>query len=204
VDIGCGDGYWVTNLPSGIQGIGVDVSDAAFPAQRSGDAGPRFICADARNIPLDAGIADVVFLLDVIEHVREDRLLLQEVRRVLAPNGRLILSTPNASSFGHRNKAADWFAYRDATHCNLQGYEYWARLLTASGFRCLRMGSDFPWDPPYRIRVPIKAQWFIAGVVGILTRFMIGFLPWRQGENVLAIAQANPLGHDSHRPDDLL
>lgn len=191
VDIGCGDGYWIMGMPREIQRIGVDVSDAAFPPDRGGASGPRFIRADARAIPLDDGLADVVFLLDVIEHVRDDRSLLREVRRVLTPNGRLVLSTPNASSFGHRNKGADWFGHRDATHCNLQSYEYWARLLASSGFQCLRMGSDFPWDAPYRICVPHKVQWFVVGIAGILVRFTIGFLPWRQGENVLAIAQRN-------------
>lgn len=191
VDVGCGDGFYLTDLPGNVRGIGFDVSDAGFPQNRNDNMSPSFIQCDARNLPLTDGVADVVLLLDVIEHIREDRVLLQEMKRVLAPNGRIILSTPNTDSYGLRNKKGAWFAYRDATHCNLHGYEYWSELLKDSGFICMRMGSDFLWDHPYHFPVNKKVQLLIAGSISILTRSAIGFLPWKRGENVFAVAKAD-------------
>jgi SAM-dependent methyltransferase len=46
------------------------------------------------RLPLEDGSADVVCLLDVIEHVADPVPALQEAARVLAPGGRLIVNVP--------------------------------------------------------------------------------------------------------------
>lgn len=42
----------------------------------------------------EAGSFDAVFLMEVLEHVHDPALALAEIRRVLAPGGLLVLSTP--------------------------------------------------------------------------------------------------------------
>ena len=50
-------------------------------------------------LPFDGGQFDLVMLTEVIEHVdAHPQLLLAEISRVLAPGGRLFLTTPNAAS----------------------------------------------------------------------------------------------------------
>lgn len=54
--------------------------------------------ADARKIPLDDGIADLVCLVDVVEHLTPDELdrALSEAHRLLRPGGRVVAHTmPN-------------------------------------------------------------------------------------------------------------
>lgn len=46
-------------------------------------------------LPFSDATFDCVISFQVIEHIREDRRFVQEIRRVLKPGGRLILSTPN-------------------------------------------------------------------------------------------------------------
>lgn len=46
---------------------------------------------------------DAVFLLDVIEHVADDRSVLRQVRRSLRPNGLLFLTAPALSAFWSHN-----------------------------------------------------------------------------------------------------
>ena len=51
-------------------------------------------------LPLDEDSCDVVTLVELIEHLEDDACaaLLGEARRVLAPGGRLLVSTPNYGS----------------------------------------------------------------------------------------------------------
>lgn len=52
---------------------------------------------------LPSGYFDFVISFQVIEHIKNDRLFLQEVKRVLKPQGRLILTTPNGPMSLTRN-----------------------------------------------------------------------------------------------------
>jgi SAM-dependent methyltransferase len=54
--------------------------------------------ADARSVPLDDGVADLVCLVDVVEHLTPEELdlALREAHRILRPGGRLVAHTmPN-------------------------------------------------------------------------------------------------------------
>ncbi|MFT4095422.1 MAG: class I SAM-dependent methyltransferase [Niabella sp.] len=59
------------------------------------------------NIPPFSGIADDAFdfviTFQVIEHIKNDRLFVKEIHRVLKPGGRLIVTTPNKKMSLTRN-----------------------------------------------------------------------------------------------------
>jgi len=58
----------------------------------------QMLAADARALPLEDNCADVVTMLDVIEHLTETEqaAALNEVHRILRPGGRLLIHTmPN-------------------------------------------------------------------------------------------------------------
>ncbi|MFQ6037799.1 MAG: class I SAM-dependent methyltransferase [Candidatus Aminicenantales bacterium] len=50
-------------------------------------------------LPFKSGAFDLVVSLDYLEHLDEDEQCLQEIHRVLKPNGRLILATPRTGTF---------------------------------------------------------------------------------------------------------
>jgi SAM-dependent methyltransferase len=54
---------------------------------------PDVICS-ALGLPFDAEVFDTVVSTEVLEHVPEPLLALREMRRVLKPAGRLVLSAP--------------------------------------------------------------------------------------------------------------
>ena len=62
------------------------IADPALPAQ------PGLACADAMALPFRPGVFDVVLLIHVIHLVDDHLETLAEVRRVLRPNGRVIIS----------------------------------------------------------------------------------------------------------------
>ena len=57
--------------------------------------------------PLEGGTQDVVIMTEVYEHLRDYPVQsLHEVRRILAPGGRLYFTTPNAAYIMNRVRAA--------------------------------------------------------------------------------------------------
>jgi SAM-dependent methyltransferase len=97
LDLGCGAGDLTADLATAApQIIGADVAEAALARARRRH--PRL---DLRLVPIDGplpfedGAFDVVWSSEVIEHVADTARWLSEVRRVLAPQGRLLLTTPD-------------------------------------------------------------------------------------------------------------
>jgi 2-polyprenyl-3-methyl-5-hydroxy-6-metoxy-1,4-benzoquinol methylase len=59
---------------------------------------------------------NLVFCLDVIEHVENPVKLLKNICYLLKPNGHLIISTPNINSLSHKVMKRNWYGYKDPTH----------------------------------------------------------------------------------------
>ncbi len=97
LDIGCGAGDFTALLSeAGAEAIGVDVARSAL--RRAGSRHPGL---DFRLAPIDGPLPfadnafDLVWAGEVIEHVADTAQWLSEVRRVLVPGGRLLLTTQN-------------------------------------------------------------------------------------------------------------
>ena len=60
-------------------------------------AGLPLVCANGEALPFAAGCFDVVIALWVLEHLPQPQRVLQSLRRLLAPGGRLLFLTPNAN-----------------------------------------------------------------------------------------------------------
>lgn len=78
---------------------------------------------------------DAVVASHVIEHVPEPKAFLRECARVLRPGGRLILTTPNSRSLGHRLFASNWRGLEPPRHLALFGPKALKRLADEAGFR---------------------------------------------------------------------
>jgi SAM-dependent methyltransferase/uncharacterized protein YbaR (Trm112 family) len=102
VDLGCNWGRWcMAAAQEGFSVIGIDPQIGAVLAARrvAEQLGVKahFICADARHLPLRAGVADVVFSYSVIQHLsREDvAKVIETSERVMKPGARLFVQMPN-------------------------------------------------------------------------------------------------------------
>jgi 2-polyprenyl-3-methyl-5-hydroxy-6-metoxy-1,4-benzoquinol methylase len=101
LNIGCGLGFG-THILAGISKriIGVDLDPEAIDAAKlvfSSEPADFMVC-DALNLPFFEEF-DAVVAFEVIEHIPPDKFL-REVDKVLKPNGRLFISTPQ-NSLGH-------------------------------------------------------------------------------------------------------
>jgi 2-polyprenyl-3-methyl-5-hydroxy-6-metoxy-1,4-benzoquinol methylase len=97
LDLGCGQGDLTAVLAEiGAHASGVDVAEAALARARRRHPQLSFDLAPIDGpLPLADGGFDVVWASEVIEHVADTARWLSEVRRVLAPAGRLLVTTPN-------------------------------------------------------------------------------------------------------------
>ena len=73
--------------------IDMDPEHASAPVHR--DPLARFLVADATDLPFGDASFDVVTMLDVLEHIPDDRAAASEAWRVLEPGGHLLASSPN-------------------------------------------------------------------------------------------------------------
>ena len=98
LDAGCGAGYGSAELAGEADSVvGVDVADQAIAFATAHYQLPnlRFERASCTALPHAAGSFDLVAAFEVIEHLEDWPALLAEARRVLSPNGQLVVSTPN-------------------------------------------------------------------------------------------------------------
>jgi len=100
IDLGCGTGESTRRLRSkGLRAIGVDISLLFLRTSTDDAADPRdFVSADISRLPFRSASVDCVALHDVIEHIPDVERLLEESLRVLRPNGRVIIVSPNLLS----------------------------------------------------------------------------------------------------------
>jgi methionine biosynthesis protein MetW len=104
LDIGCGRGTLLRRLQSACPDCelyGIEISAAS--AAEAATFGIRVVAAGiADGLPFPDGSMDLVVMGEVIEHLFDPDAALDEVRRVLAPGGTLILTTPNLASWSNR------------------------------------------------------------------------------------------------------
>ena len=97
LDVGCGEGSFSAELHrAGARVVGVDV--AREPLERASRLHPgldlRLVDPDG-EWDLELSSFDAVWAGEVIEHVADTTTWLSQVRSLLRPGGRLILSTPD-------------------------------------------------------------------------------------------------------------
>ena len=92
LDIGCGDGVLLSLIGDHeLYGVALDQASLNYAATR---VKAKLVKAAAENLPFKANFFDLVIATEIIEHLAKPELMLQEIRRVLRPGGRVILTTP--------------------------------------------------------------------------------------------------------------
>jgi len=94
LDVGCGLGTYVERLrrfSNRVYGVDLEVARVIEAARRL----PNLSAARAEELPFPQERFDVVLLHEVIEHVEDDRGVVQEAYRVTKPQGRMVIFAPN-------------------------------------------------------------------------------------------------------------
>lgn len=163
LDLGCGDGYWSEKLKNlGYRTTSIDMKrkypneDADYPYKNA-------VFADANSVlPFPDRYFDIIWCSEVIEHIENYKLTIQEIQRVLKPGGLYIITTPNSFFWLHYFLWCFGF-----THKNWQnsGHKNFFSLKDAKG---LFPGANVYGYFPYMF---IKAE--IQHLIGFLSPTLI-------------------------------
>jgi len=97
LDLGCGDCYITNIISQKSDVIGTDISQKALKLGKSIYPNLKLLTGSAISIPLKRDSVDFVTTSKIIEHLTPEdaETMLKEIKRVLKPGGKLILSTSN-------------------------------------------------------------------------------------------------------------
>jgi ubiquinone/menaquinone biosynthesis C-methylase UbiE len=141
LDLGCGDGRFTAELAAaGATAVGVDVAEAALMRARDRYPGLAFRLTPIEGpLPFEDNSFELVWASEVIEHVADTGSWLSEVRRVLVPAGRLLLSTPSHGRLRVALGGIERFSEPLGDHLHLYTRRSLATLLEEFGFGDVRV-----------------------------------------------------------------
>lgn len=98
LDFGCGKGAFISEIlkinPK-LKITGADISNTAIKSLRKKINYLKFVLIkENRKLPFKKGEFDFITALDVIEHVYDTEEILKELRRILKPGGKILISVP--------------------------------------------------------------------------------------------------------------
>lgn len=99
VDLGCGTGILLHHLSARYEWVaGLDLSQemlAGYEPERSAPDGTvRLLCGDMTLLPIADQSVDIVYCRSALHHMDDEIAVLSEMRRILKPDGRLIVGEP--------------------------------------------------------------------------------------------------------------
>lgn len=135
LDVACGEGYGSALLAAAgaASVVGVDV-DADTVAHVAAHHPVDARLGDVAALPFDDGAFDLVVSFETIEHVQEPERALDELARVCAPEGLVVISTPVAGQYQVENEF----------HVREFGHEEFAGLLR-DRFPAVRLLFQHNW-----------------------------------------------------------
>ncbi len=163
LDIGCGTGLLMQELRQFGEVHGVDASERAIAYCKERGLSPSI--GSAERLPFPGASFDVIVMLDVLEHLKDDDTGAHEVHRILRKDGVAIITVP-AFRFlwGVTDRISNH--YRRYTRAEL------VRVLEASGLKVERATYFntllFPAIATFRLlvrffRIPVKSENTIGG-----------------------------------------
>ncbi len=136
LDLGCGDGAFIEALvQAGAEVVGADVAQSALERARARHPGVNFRLLEIDDpLPFRDCQFDVVWASEVIEHIGDTARWLSEVRRVLTPGGRLLLTTPSHGRLRLLLRGVEPFSEPLGDHLHLYTRASLQALLWGFGF----------------------------------------------------------------------
>lgn len=180
LDVGAGFGHFVKAASGDFEATGLELGPVAV-AWADAHLSVQLLEGSIYDPPagLD-GSFDAVTMWDVIEHVPDPLEALTSARRLLAPRGRLFLSTPDTGSLSARLLGRRWHYIDPIQHIALFNRQNLEELLGRAGFKVTAKRS-FGHLYPLTYVLSRLDYLYGGGPIGGLTRLASRVLrPWDQ------------------------
>jgi len=187
LDIASGPGTFVGTLPSDRSSLGVDIAEPQidYAQKHYGTEHHQFQLMEPGSLPFDDDSFQVVTLIELIEHLEmtEIEQLLGEVKRVLRPSGKIIMTTPNYRSGWPIlekivNRVAE-VSYEDQ-HITFFHRGRLRNLLTTCGFHNPK-ASTFQGLAPFTASISWKLGNWVQPIENFFLQPALGFLLLGEG-----------------------
>ena len=137
LDIGCGaGGLLLAARKNGWNAQGLDVAEQATEHVRK--LGFEVFHGELQQAKFPSQHFDVITAAEILEHLSEPRLLVQEVARVLRPGGLFWTTTPHARGLSARVLGLKWRCVWPPEHLQIFSVAGMKALLRDVGFRQIR------------------------------------------------------------------
>jgi SAM-dependent methyltransferase len=100
-ELGSGLGFNLEIFAGDSRVVGIEALSAAADSATSRGV-PTLVADLAGTVPLESGKYDLVLCVDVLEHLLDPTHCLEEARRILKPDGLLVVNVPNHFSLSGR------------------------------------------------------------------------------------------------------
>ncbi|MBL4865459.1 MAG: class I SAM-dependent methyltransferase [Pseudomonadales bacterium] len=122
IDVGCGDGFTLSQMPIGFTPFGVEISKplAKLANERCSERGGYVINADAVNglKQFSQNFADLIIMRSYLEHEINPLEVLRSAEYCLKSNGVILIKVPNFASVNRKIKGIKWPGFRFPDHVN--------------------------------------------------------------------------------------
>ncbi|MCK4983368.1 MAG: class I SAM-dependent methyltransferase [Victivallaceae bacterium] len=143
LDVGCGNGGWLIRLKeAGWNTSGVEIDQPA--AQDANDIGIPTFCGTLIDAHFPDESFDVIRLHYVFEHLIDPKETLDEIRRILKPDGICYIRIPNIDSIAFSLFKEYWFALDIPRHVFNYTPKTFTQLASGHGLRVTRIHFNSP------------------------------------------------------------
>ncbi|MEM9775017.1 MAG: class I SAM-dependent methyltransferase [Chloroflexota bacterium] len=141
LDIGCATGLFLGAMQqNGWECTGIEPSQYASEYARS-QYGLEVVTGTLEDTQMPSNSFDVVTMWDVLEHVDDPMETLNEVNRLLKPNGLLVVSLPNPNSVEASIFGDSWIGWDRPRHLNIFSTEVIKKYLDKTGYQFEKVES---------------------------------------------------------------
>jgi SAM-dependent methyltransferase len=158
LDMGCGDGHFAARTFQEKIDFGFDPAFISLEEAKSFDAYNLLLMGRGDRLPFRSGEFSTVVSNSVLEHIPDVDAVLMDIRRILKPSGRLLMTVPN-DHFTSNLSIARFFdrihlkglaqLYRQffnkiSRHYHPDSAECWKARLEGAGFQIVKTWNYFP------------------------------------------------------------
>lgn len=148
LELGCGEGYLIHHLEgnySFAKCVGIDISHLIIKQAAERCGGAYFTCGSAYELPFACASFDLVLCMEVLEHLQEPRVVLEEITRICSRF--ILLSVPREPIWRMLNLARGAYI-RDFG--NTPGHlNHWTKrefiALLKDYFTVMQTATPLPW-----------------------------------------------------------